>query len=246
MDRLITATVTAGTAGYGYDHDGRRVKQTVGVTITNYQWDEVSAYGDVILETDGNNLVKTAYILGGVTPIIASCSTCDICHSPLPISGQIISQVRDSIVSYHHFDGQDNTRFLTDESGNIRTGERYVYSAYGVLESNQTNSSSNYLYVAQQNDQFSTLYSLRARYYNPASGQFLSRDTENVDIRNPIELNRYGYARNNPINYYDPSGLLGIETGAIVRGFLITGAWATALWAGSIIFQKFLSERRSH
>jgi RHS repeat-associated protein len=64
----------------------------------------------------------------------------------------------------------------------------------------------NYNHAGQQFDTTSGLYSLRARYYNPSEGRFLSRDTWQIDINNPIELNRYGYAQTNPINYTDPTG----------------------------------------
>ncbi len=47
---------------------------------------------------------------------------------------------------------------------------------------------------------------LRARYYNPADGRLISRDTWGGDVNNPLSLNRWNYARSNPINYTDPSG----------------------------------------
>lgn len=43
---------------------------------------------------------------------------------------------------------------------------------------------------------------LRARYYDPATGQFLTRDPLASLTREP-----YGYAGNNPTNYTDPTGL---------------------------------------
>ena len=37
-------------------------------------------------------------------------------------------------------------------------------------------------------------------------GRFLSRDTWALDTWNPVEVNRYGYAAGNPVNWGDPSG----------------------------------------
>jgi hypothetical protein len=42
------------------------VQQTVNntvTTITNYLWDEQSAYGNVILETDASNNIQASYFL---------------------------------------------------------------------------------------------------------------------------------------------------------------------------------------
>lgn len=72
---------------------------------------------------------------------------------------------------------------------------------------NQTGTTENkYLYTGQQFDKSTGLYDLRARFYSPNVGKFLSQDTYAVNFGNPIELNRYGYAAGNPINFSDPSG----------------------------------------
>jgi len=50
---------------------------------------------------------------------------------------------------------------------------------------------------------------LRARYYNPTDGRFISRDTWSGDVNNPHSLNRWMYVEGNPINYIDPTGHYG-------------------------------------
>ena len=58
---------------------------------------------------------------------------------------------------------------------------------------NQTGTTTNnYLYTGQQFDSLTGLYSLRARYYAPGLGRFLSQDTYPYNFGNPVELNRYG------------------------------------------------------
>jgi len=47
---------------------------------------------------------------------------------------------------------------------------------------------------------------LRARYYDPGTGRFLSQDTQIYNTSDPRQLNRYGYTANNPVNYIDPLG----------------------------------------
>lgn len=50
-----------------------------------------------------------------------------------------------------------------------------------------------------------TIY-LRARYYDPAIGRFISRDSYAGRKSDPLSLNLYTYCINNPIRYADPSG----------------------------------------
>ena len=53
------------------------------------------------------------------------------------------------------------------------------------------------------------LYYLRARYYDPSVGRFISKDSVEGSITNPLSLNLYTYCVNNPIIYTDPSGCFG-------------------------------------
>jgi uncharacterized protein RhaS with RHS repeats len=50
------------------------------------------------------------------------------------------------------------------------------------------------------------LYYLRARYYNPATGRFLSRDPEDGKTKDPASLHKYLYANGDPVNRIDPRG----------------------------------------
>ena len=68
-------------------------------------------------------------------------------------------------------------------------------------------------YRGEQYDSDLGLYYLRARYYNPATGRFLSRDPldpqpfgpDGYPI-NPSSLHKYLYAGGDPINASDPTG----------------------------------------
>lgn len=43
------------------------------------------------------------------------------------------------------------------------------------------------------------LYYLRARYYDPYTGRFISEDSYWGQDNNPLSLNLYTYAHNNPV-----------------------------------------------
>jgi len=47
---------------------------------------------------------------------------------------------------------------------------------------------------------------LRARYYDPAAGSFISRDSYGGSASQPLSQNRFAYAEANPVNKTDPSG----------------------------------------
>ena len=50
-----------------------------------------------------------------------------------------------------------------------------------------------------------TIY-LRARYYDPRIGRFISEDSYWGDDADPLSLNLYTYCGNDPVNFIDPSG----------------------------------------
>src|SRR5690606_2196327 len=79
------------------------------------------------------------------------------------------------------------------------------YDPYGNVMSSNGSVNSIYGYTGEQTDVTGNVY-LRARYYNPLDGRFLSRDTWDGDVNNPLSLNRWNYVNGNPINLTDPTG----------------------------------------
>ncbi|PPA86071.1 hypothetical protein C4A75_05575 [Brevibacillus laterosporus] len=63
-----------------------------------------------------------------------------------------------------------------------------------------------FLYVGEVYDEESGLIYLRARYYDPNDGRFITEDTYKGQVDNPLSLNRYSYVYNNPIRFDDPTG----------------------------------------
>ncbi|MGG1475210.1 RHS repeat-associated core domain-containing protein, partial [Brevibacillus agri] len=63
-----------------------------------------------------------------------------------------------------------------------------------------------FAYAGEMYDKESGFYYLRARYYDPKMGRFVSEDTVKGQVDNPLSLNRYTYVENNPLRYVDPTG----------------------------------------
>ena len=89
-------------------------------------------------------------------------------------------------------------------------------------------------YRGEQYDSDLGLYYLRARYYNPATGRFMSRDPKEykpLESRNePVDsrkLHKYLYAGADPVNFEDPRGEKLVEYALILS--LITEPSAEAL-----------------
>ncbi len=122
---------------------------------------------------------------------------------------ELLAQNRGGTLHFYLHDGQHSVRTLTDQAGTVTN--QYTYDAFGTLLTQQGTAPNNYLYTGQQFDTLTGLYSLRARYYNPSRGAFLSRDLAGLSLRNPVELNRYIYVANNPINSFDPTGFMAMS-----------------------------------
>jgi len=82
----------------------------------------------------------------------------------------------------------------------------YNYDAFGNLLNSSGTTPNNYLYRGEQYDTNLGLYYLRARYLNPATGRFMSRDPEDGKPIDPKTLHKYLYAGGDPINRVDPRG----------------------------------------
>jgi len=107
-------------------------------------------------------------------------------------------------VSFYGYDGAGSVRQLTNSAGVVT--DEYEYDAYGNSFTKQGTTPNNYLYRGEQFDSDLSLYYLRARYYNPATGRFLSRDPENGHIKDPASLHKYLYGSGDPVNRVDPVG----------------------------------------
>ena len=95
-------------------------------------------------------------------------------------------------------------RALSDETGNIT--DSYSYDAYGNLLTRTGSTDNEYLYTGEQYNETTGLYYLRARYMSPSTGTFISMDSYQGSLYDPVSLHKYLYANADPVTYTDPSG----------------------------------------
>jgi RHS repeat-associated protein len=80
--------------------------------------------------------------------------------------------------------------------------QRLTYSSFGKPSGTLTYSKA---YIGERYDSETSLQYLHARFYDPLLGRFLSPDTWDPTVQG-VDVNRYAYALNDPINGLDPSG----------------------------------------
>ena len=101
---------------------------------------------------------------------------------------------------------------MTGASGTMNT--TYWYSPYGLTTIAGVASGNSTQYAGRENDQTS-LYYCRARYYSPEIGRFISQDPSGL----AAGLNLYEYAGDDPVNFDDPLGLNSRPSGPAGGGF---------------------------
>jgi len=177
-DRLVGVTSGGATSSYAYDGDGLRQGKTVSGVSSADTWD-VSGSLPTLLQENG-----TRYIDGP--------------------NGQSIEQIDGSgNALYYYQDQLGSTRELADGSGHIAA--TYRYDAYGNPLTRTGTATTPFGYAGEYTDAETGLQYLRARYYDPATSQFLTRDPLVATTGQP-----YAYAATDPLNLTDPSGLCDI------------------------------------
>ena len=190
------------TASYAYNPNGLRAGSTItggmgsngsGSVTTKYIWNGQN----IVAELDGSNNVTATYTRG---------------HN-------LISQRRGSTSQFYLYNGHGDVVQLTDTDGNMV--KNYSYDAFGVEKDPDPNDTNIWRYAGEMYDKDTETYYLRARYYTPGTGRFLTGDTY-WNSNNMIygdggnatpnlaairqSSNLYIFCINNPLMFIDPSG----------------------------------------
>jgi RHS repeat-associated protein len=85
--------------------------------------------------------------------------------------------------SFYQYDGRGTVRMLTNAAGAVT--DTYQYDAFGNLIASAGSTPNVYLYRGERYDADLGPYYLRARWYNPVSGRFMTRDPYQGSIYDP-------------------------------------------------------------
>lgn len=173
-DNLLTAP----NSSFSYDGAGNRRAKTVSGVNTRYVL-SILGMSQVLMETNSSNAVQNYYVYGP--------------------TGLLYRVKPNNTNQYYHYDFRGSTTAITNETQVVT--HSYSYDPFGKVLASTEADFNPYRYVGQQGVAYEspTLTFMRARYYDPSIGRFVSED--------PVfALNLYPYANNNPVNFIDPSG----------------------------------------
>src|SRR5579883_3092711 len=97
-----------------------------------------------------------------------------------------------------------STRLATSIAGAILFSTDY--QPFGPLYNPSGSSNIDMLHAGKLIDEATGLYYSSTRYYDSSTGRFISKDSKSGSLQDPQRLNRYIYARDNPLMFVDPSG----------------------------------------
>ena len=182
LNQLIGFTDGETTASYTYGISGLRDSKTVNGVTTTHIWS-----GSQIVVDYTAHYTSTVYIRG--TSLAAAFDWDEGSKGDCRF---YIQNAHGDVVN------------LTNADGEVT--KKYTYDAFGVEKNIDDSDTNAFRYCGEYYDaETGTIY-LRARYYNPSTGRFISRDSVTGDINDPLSLNLYTYCHNNPIFYLDPTG----------------------------------------
>jgi RHS repeat-associated protein len=163
--------------------------------ITQYAY---TGDGDRVSQTVGG--VATSYVFDpvGLTQVLAETTAG---QSKFYVPG--LAQY--GVTGWEYFAGDrlGSVRTLINPTGELTLARNY--DPFGNVLVQGGVGSSGFGYTGEQTDASGLVY-LRARYYAPTIGRFITPDPVISDPRRSIGWNSYAYVGNNPIRYIDPSG----------------------------------------
>jgi RHS repeat-associated protein len=154
---------------YKYDHLGHRIEKNVNGVKTKFTVDPVRPLTQVREEfnVSSGTLSTYNYTMWNYVPL---------------------SMSKEGESYYFQSNHQGSIKQVTDDRKH--TVNYYNYDSYGRILNKQETIANSYGFNGQYRDENGLIY-LRARYYNPEVGRFLSRDPYRGDMSRPVTMHPY-------------------------------------------------------
>jgi RHS repeat-associated protein len=217
-DRLTQIVTGATTTMFDYTALGDCAKRTVGGVLTEYFYAYSIANKPIVAEKRAGAYVRF-YV-----------------YTP---DGRLLYLVNatNNQPAFYHFNRVGTTLFLTDASGNV--ADTYGYTPYGQMVKHNGTNDQPFTFVGEygvRQEGDIGIYQMRARYYDPQTIRFLSRDPFGPNLIEPKSINPYAYAAQNPLSFIDPTGLYWVDsTGNSLGGSVPAQSIAETFSNGTIV-----------
>jgi RHS repeat-associated protein len=183
-----------GVKEYSYDHANRLVAINNQLSVISYAY---NGQGDRLQQTvDSVTMTYTLDLAAGLTQALADGT------NTYMYGLARIGQDGPSGWQYHLGDALGSVRQLVDGGGEVSLAKGY--ELYGELANSAGSTATRYGFTGEWTD--GQLVYLRARWYAPQVGRFVSKDTWRGDYSKPQSQNGWNYVEADPINKIDPSG----------------------------------------
>ncbi len=208
---------TGAASTYSYNDNGDRTAATTGASTTGYSYNafddlttatmpgktiSYTSNGDDLRQsrTTGSGTKQLLWNTNGALPLLLDDGDQTYLYGPATTP---IAQIDSTgTIQYLHTDQLGTPRLITTDTGSV-TGTM-AYTAYGTPAGTTGTAASNIGYTGNWTDPDTGLIYLRARDYDPTTGQFLTVDPALEGTHQP-----YAYTGNDPLAETDPLGLCG-------------------------------------
>jgi RHS repeat-associated protein len=165
-------------------------------------------------------------VAGGLPEVIVA-TTAGTSTYYVQIQGQVLAQQDSGAWVYILPDHLGSVRQLVGSDSQVALAQSF--DPFGGSFESAGSGTSEFGYTGEWWDAEAALLYLRARYYDPVVGRFVSKDPWQGDSSRPQSLNAWSYVQGNPLNFTDPSGRIVCPYGVDPE----TGACNPPRWGGS-------------
>jgi len=184
-NRLIRYCDGTDNVAYVYNGQGLRVARIVNGERTNFINDPNRPHVQVLAETDALGIATRVYEWGN-----------ELINQEDLAGGARYYYLHDSV--------NGSVRRLLDADQQIVNS--YRYAPFGAVQAQTEGVPNAYRFHGEVQEQETGLVFLRARYHDPSTGRFQTRDPWRGAPFRPQTINPYVFVANDPVNAIDPSG----------------------------------------